>query len=206
MNRVTMYIDGFNLYFGLKSKGWRRLYWLNVEALAENLLKSGQKLVAVKYFTARISANTMNPSKVKRQNAFLEAVKTLSKTQVFYGQYLPKPQKCYSCGATWTSHEEKMTDVNISVEMMKDAFDDTFDTALLLSADSDLAAPVAFLKERYPWKRIIMVCPPDRQSMKLESLVDATFRLGRKKLQDSQFPDRYTKPDGFTLERPMEWK
>jgi len=24
MNRVIAYIDGFNLYFGMKEKGWRR--------------------------------------------------------------------------------------------------------------------------------------------------------------------------------------
>ncbi len=29
MDRVIVYIDGFNLYFGLKSKGWRRYFWLN---------------------------------------------------------------------------------------------------------------------------------------------------------------------------------
>ena len=26
--RVIAYIDGFNLYFGLKAKGWRQFYWL----------------------------------------------------------------------------------------------------------------------------------------------------------------------------------
>ena len=33
MERVNAYIDGFNLYFGLKSKGWRRYYWLDLRAL-----------------------------------------------------------------------------------------------------------------------------------------------------------------------------
>lgn len=99
-----------------------------------------------------------------------------------------------------------MTDVNIAVELMKDSFDDAFDTALLLSADSDLAAPVSFIRDRYPSKRIVMVRPPNRQSKKLESLVHGSFALGRKMLQDSQFPDAYTKPDGFILNRPVEWK
>jgi hypothetical protein len=47
-NRVIVYVDGFNLYFGLKSKKWQRYYWLNPRLLAENLLKPGQTLVAVK--------------------------------------------------------------------------------------------------------------------------------------------------------------
>lgn len=34
MNRVIAYIDGFNLYFGLKSKGFKKYYWLDLSALA----------------------------------------------------------------------------------------------------------------------------------------------------------------------------
>ena len=111
MERVIAYIDGFNLYFGLKSKGWRRYYWLDPRALALNLLKPHQQLVAVKYFTARISSPTHDREKRKRQNTFLEAVETLADTNIYYGHYLPKQQTCLRCGATWDSHEEKMTDV-----------------------------------------------------------------------------------------------
>lgn len=206
MERVIVYIDGFNLYFGLKAKRWNRLYWLDLHKLSLNLLKPNQQLVAVKYFTARISANPGNPGKHKRQATFLEAVESLPDTTVFYGHYLSKTRKCFSCGATWNSHEEKMTDVNISVELMKDAFDNLFDTALLLSADSDLTAPVETVLNRYSSKKIIMVCPPDRHSKKLESVATTSFRLGRKKLKDSQFPDNYKKPDGYVLTRPAEWR
>jgi uncharacterized LabA/DUF88 family protein len=46
------------------------------------------------------------------------------------------------CGRTYTTYHEKMTDVNISVELMSDAFQSRFDTAFLLSADSDLTGPI----------------------------------------------------------------
>jgi len=39
MPRAITYIDGFNLYFGLKSQGWERFLWLDVQALSRNLLK-----------------------------------------------------------------------------------------------------------------------------------------------------------------------
>ena len=42
MLRVMTYIDGFNLFFGLKSKGWRRYYWYDPRLLSEHLLKPGQ--------------------------------------------------------------------------------------------------------------------------------------------------------------------
>lgn len=206
MQRVMVYVDGFNLYFGLKSRGWRRYYWLNPQLLAENLLKPGQTLQGVKYFTARISIRPSDPQKHRRQAVWLEAVETLPCVRVFYGHYLPKPQKCFHCGATWVAHEEKMTDVNIAVELLRDAYDDEFDTALLISADSDLTSPVQAVRSRCPQKRIIVVCPPDRQSKKLESVANATFRLGRKVIQDSQLPDEYAKPDGFVLKRPATWR
>ena len=42
--RVIVYVDGFNLYYGLNAKGWRRF---DVRLLAENLLRSGQVLAMV---------------------------------------------------------------------------------------------------------------------------------------------------------------
>jgi uncharacterized LabA/DUF88 family protein len=56
MARVIAYIDGFNLYFGLKSSRWDRYLWLNVQNLAGNLLKPDQTLIHTKYFTARVSS------------------------------------------------------------------------------------------------------------------------------------------------------
>ncbi|MGB4726560.1 MAG: NYN domain-containing protein, partial [Thermogutta sp.] len=52
--RVMLYVDGFNLYFGLRTKGWKRYYWLDVQRLGEKLLRPNQSLVGVKYFTADI--------------------------------------------------------------------------------------------------------------------------------------------------------
>ena len=206
LRRVIVYIDGFNLFYGLKSRGWKRLYWLDPHLLATNLLRPDQSLVGVKYFTARISPHPMDPEKHRRQAVWLEAIESLKQTRVFFGHFLPKARRCNTCGATWIAHEEKMTDVNIAVEMLRDSYDDAFDTALLVSADSDLTAPVEAVLARCPTKRIIVVSPPDRQSKKLESVANATFRLGRKLLQDSQFPDQVTKPDGFVLRRPSSWK
>jgi len=206
MERVITYIDGFNLYFGLKSKGWRRYYWLNPQRLIENLLKPDQKLVFTKYFTARVNNNPRDPGKHKRQATFLEAIDTLPDTRIYYGHYLPKQQTCFKCGATWNAHEEKMTDVNIAVEMLNDAYEDAFDTAMLVSADSDLAMPVESVTTRFPKKRVVIACPPNRHSKRLEAIASACFIIGRKKFHDSQFEDVLTKPDGFVLKRPATWR
>lgn len=135
MQRVITYVDGFNLYYGLRSKSWRRYYWLNLRELSLRLLKPDQHLVCVKYFTARIS---YPPDKVDRQNSYIEALETLPDLYIFYGKYQVNPQICPSCGATSYIPGEKMTDVNIAVEMLTDVYQNLFDTAILISADSDL--------------------------------------------------------------------
>ena len=205
MVRIIAYVDGFNLYYGLRSKGWRRLYWLDVYRLAENLLKPGQQLLGVHYFTSRISSRPGNEDTRRRQGKYLEALETLPGVRLHYGHFLAKTRRCPRCQATWETFEEKMTDVNIAVELLEDAQADAFDTAILVSGDSDLTRPVQVVQTRYPNKRVVVAFPPDRESSQLRKAATAGFMVGRKKLKDSQLPDRVIKRDGRFLIRPREW-
>jgi uncharacterized LabA/DUF88 family protein len=204
--RVIVYIDGFNLYFGMREKGWRRYYWLDVRRLALNLLRSNQKLVAVRYFTSRVRSTPSNPLQHKRQNTYLEALETVPDTTIEFGHYLTRWTQCHQCGATWISSEEKMTDVNIAMSLLVDAQQDLFDTALLVSADSDLTGPVLKVRRLFPDKRVVIAFPPARSSARLLQEANAAFTISRKTLHDSQLPDQITKRDGFVLRRPAEWR
>lgn len=201
-----MYVDGFNLYFGLRSKAWKKYYWLDLHALAVALLKPGQTLEGVHYFTSRIRANGNNVPDMQRQTTYLEALGTLPGLQTHFGHYLEKPKRCRLCGAQWMDYEEKMTDVNIAVQLMGDAFDDRFDTALIVSGDSDLTTPVRKLRAQFPNKRIVVVFPPGRTSFELKKAAHATFVLGEANLRHSQLPPQVARADGYTLQRPDHWK
>ena len=205
MQRVTVYVDGFNLYYGLRARGWRRYYWLDLRRLAVKLLRSGQDLVAVRYFTARVSPEPGDPDKSVRQNAYLEALATLPDLYIHYGYYIAKTQRCQTCGAVWQAYEEKMTDVNIAVELLGDAQDDAFDTAIIISGDGDLAGPVQAVRERYPTKRTVVAFPPGRHSAGLRNAATAHLTIGRDACRDSQLPNRVTKGDGYVLTRPPNW-
>ena len=89
-----MYVDGFNLYHGLKSKMWQRYYWLDLRSLGENLLLPDQRLMTVRYFTARILPEPEDPEKVARQNTFLDALGTLPDVHIHYGKYSRRTKKC----------------------------------------------------------------------------------------------------------------
>ena len=203
MDRAIAYIDGFNLYFGLKEKSWKKYYWLDLQKLCLNLTKHEQVLVSTKYFTS----NVVQPhKKMKRQNTFLEALATLKDFHIFYGKYQVNTWQCLACDANIDVAKEKMTDVNIAVELLTDAFQDKFDVALIVSADSDLKAPIVKTKELFPDKKIVVAFPPSRYSSELEKVADATFHIGRKKIADSLLPEQVTKKDGFMITRPEEWR
>jgi len=80
MERVIAYVDGYNLYYGLRHKQWKWFYWLNIQLLAEHLVKPDQKLVGTKYFTTIVN---YPEGRHKRQAVFLEALQTLPKLQQF---------------------------------------------------------------------------------------------------------------------------
>lgn len=203
--RVAAYVDGFNLYYGLRAKGWRRYYWLDLVRLAENLLRPGQQLAAVRYFTAGVFAEAGDPDKPLRQNTYLDALATLPALRIHMGYHVAKQLRCPSCGASWQTYEEKMTDVNIAVELLGDAQDDLFDTAIIISGDGDLASPVRTVRERYPGKQAIVAFPPGRHSDGLRSVATASFPIGRGILSKSLLPDQVIRADGFVLKRPPTW-
>ncbi len=203
--RVAVYVDGFNLFYGMKAKGWRRYYWLNLRTFAENLLRPHHRFQVARYFTARVFPDASDPGKEARQTTYLEALATLPDLSIHYGYFLPKELKCFNCGRVRQTYEEKMTDVNISVALLNDAHDDLFDTAMIISADSDLVGPVQAVLDRHPNKRVIAAFPPDRKSKHLRQVVNASFTIGRNKLRDSQLSNQVTRPDGFILKRPTYW-
>ena len=78
MARVTVYVDGFNFYYGLRTQKrldnkWLKSYWIDLVKLFEQFLGEDQTLEKVVYFTA----SPLNKDKSVRQSAFLNANKLI---------------------------------------------------------------------------------------------------------------------------------
>lgn len=87
--RTSVYIDGFNLYYGcLKGAPYR---WLDLSALCRRLLRDDSELVAIKYFTAKVSARAGNPHQAQRQQAYIRALETIPNLSVHYGHFITRP-------------------------------------------------------------------------------------------------------------------
>jgi uncharacterized LabA/DUF88 family protein len=221
-DRVIVYIDAFNLYHGMKEANLRRALWLNVNAMATRFLEDGQDLVWTKYFSARIIGhNDAAIDRQKRQNTYFRALNTLPRYTMYPGKYITKPMfcpyckddmgarthvRCHACHTPQEYRNEKMTDVNIATEMLVDAFQDKYDTAILVSGDSDLSRPVEVISDQFPSKRVWVAFPPKRFSRDLAQRADRQLAIFRKVLLDSQFPDPVIEEKhGDKLWRPATW-
>ena len=202
MSRVIVYIDGFNLYFGMMDGGFRKYLWLDLAALSREIIASDQQLIATKYFTARVRASKQ---KKLRQNTYLQAIGVSGGVDVYLGRYQKKTKQCRRCQSIWNEYEEKMSDVRIATELLRDAFKNEYDTAILISADADLIPPIEAVKEDFPTKSIVVWLPPKRDSYPLKNIADAHYRIGRGTLVKCQMPNNVIKPDGYVLSRPADW-
>ena len=128
--RVIVYIDGFNFYFGLKhNTKWKKYYWLDIVKLFESFMRPNQELVAVKYFSAK--PDDLEQS--LRQNAFFQANRENLKFKLILGKYLKKEITCFRCGNVIHTYEEKETDVRIATQIVADAYQNNCDLQIVVS-------------------------------------------------------------------------
>ena len=158
MRRVIVYIDGFNLYHAIDDLGQSHLKWLNLRALAESLLRTGEQVKLVRYFSAYA---TWKPGPYARHRDYVAALKAQG-VETNMASFKKKPRKCHSCNAKWFGHEEKETDVNIAVQMVADALTGAAERLVLISADTDLAPPIRTIAQLAPQCEVFVATPPRR--------------------------------------------
>lgn len=201
--RVIFYIDGFNFYYGLKKMEWKKFYWLNIVSFCESFLKSNQELVCVKYFSAR----SLNPKQHDRQDSFFTVNKNNSKFKLVLGKYRPEIMNCAVCKKDFHHLEEKQSDVNIAVHMIKDVVSDSCDISILISADSDLQPPLIYLHELKPSHKIFVYFPPAHRNYSLQNSSDAYRYLQQfeHKFKKHLFPMEVKLSDGLKVQIPERW-
>ncbi len=202
MQRVNVYIDGFNFYFGLRGKGWKKYYWLDVHKFCFQFLKPHQQLENIYYCTAV----QHNKGKKDRQDLFFTANKQNPKFHLIFGKFLQK-EVSYG-GNKYKTFEEKQTDVNIAVEMIRGVILNKCDASILISADSDLTPPINLIRELDPNHKIYVFFPPKRYSNDLANKADGVIQLERyeQRFKSSLLSDTVKLANGYIIERPIDWK
>lgn len=208
---TAVYIDAFNLFYGsLKGTDYK---WLNVSKLASFLLPNYQ-IVQIRYFTAKISAKSYDPNAPLRQQAYLNALGTLSDTSIHFGRYqtsivkmpLANPVRGQNRMVEVIKSEEKGSDVNLATQLLVDAYAKLADSYVVISNDADLAEPIRVVCHELNFK-VGIVNPhlPNRRSWTLRN-VNPTFHrdLRRGVLKASQFPDTIIQGVN-SIQKPDDW-
>jgi len=177
MERVAVYVDGFNLFFGIRSKNPKAVNF-DVTAYVRRRLGANQRLTSVRYYSAPLVGS---PEAERAQKRYFSALRA-SGVDVILGRFQEKFIRCGHCGQMFPSYEEKMTDVNLAVDVLTDGLLNRYDVAILVTADSDLVPPIAKLKKYAKAKRIVVCFPPNRASKELLRNANGLMNINSKDL------------------------
>ena len=199
--RAAVYVDGCNLFHGMRTAKLRSMYWLDLLSLASGFLKQDQSLVRLVYFTARVVADH---EKNLRHSIYIDALRARGGIEIMEGNYQLEPFRCRNCHHNRPVPKEKQTDTNIATEIVADAFLNIWDTAFLISGDSDLVPPIKRVKLAFPEKKILVAFPPMRSARELSSAAHGFFHINQAMLGRSQLPEKI-EIERATLSRPDYW-
>ncbi len=217
--RAYVYVDGFNLYFGIKKYPYK---WLDLVKFSELILPKNSNITVekVKYFTAKLLPLD-DPDQPKRQAAYWKALQHIngSTLEIIHGSFRINQKRRriahQLANNKWVATsesidvmqpEEKGTDVNLAVHLVNDAWRNLYDIALVISNDSDLFEGIRIVKNErnkevylanpINWKRPYMAA-------KLSSLNLIPCKIRKWHLVQSQMP---VQVPGTNISKPIEWE
>ncbi len=213
--RTNIYVDGFNLYFGAVKH--TRYKWLDLAAMCAKLIP-GIRINRIRYFTARVVESPTDTEAPVRQEVYLRALRTIPNLSIHLGHFvrwpklMPQFPLAFPNGSTTPQAvqiqktEEKGSDVNLGVYLVRDCFIGDCDQAVVVSNDSDLAEAVHIVV-RDCGKPVVVVNPHPRARLSrqlCEVSTSCVREINTSVLAASQFPAAMTDADGV-ITKPERW-
>lgn len=212
--KAIVYIDGLNLY-RQKLEYHPDVKWLDVVKMCELMLPT-HEIILVRYFTSEVKPGILDPAGLKRQRAYIRALKTLQpKLSMHFGKMRSDPRRYPIVPQTLDEFgnlvlvkvrktEEKGTDVSLAAHMILDAAQKRADLYVLMSSDSDYEPPLLILRDELQCK-FALFSPIEKPSTSLMNTRPLFTKIVRRSfLENSQFPDRLNDGDGV-FEKPDTW-
>ncbi len=204
--KINVYIDGFNLYYGaIRNTPYK---WLDLLKMSQ-LLFPNDTINKIKYFSARVSARASDPDQPIRQSTYWRALQTIPNLSIVEGSFLVKPVRMPLANtspqafAQVIKTEEKGSDVNLAVHLLNDGYKNDYESAVMVTNDSDLLEPMRIVKQELNLP-VGLVNPHKNSSFVLRQHATFIKQLRRGVLQASQFPGSLTDANG-TFHKPATW-
>jgi uncharacterized LabA/DUF88 family protein len=175
MKRTTVYIDGFNFYYGV-AKRWG-CKWIDFRSMVQSLLPHNT-VDTVKLYTALVSPTKHSPWAHTEQAAYHRALELHSGVEITLGHFLTHTQSVRRIDGSnervlIRRTEEKGTDVNLAVGMVHDAYRDMFEVGVLISNDSDFLRAIQVVQGDLD--KVIGIVNPQKHRQSVELAKHANF-------------------------------
>ncbi len=224
-SKVSLYIDGFNIYHRIndyQKKTGICYKWLNYRSFFKSLLKSHEEISDIYFFTA--ITQDFGLDVVRRHNKYITALESEG-IIIVKGYFSKKKKQCRVKGCKFkgnkyfNTREEKQTDVNISLFLLKDAYLKNYDNCFLLSGDNDFAPVLKTIKDLFNINPFL-ITPPYEQGVvnlnPIKNLKSACFDQEKKKFNvinlkfnnfnGYSFPEKiYDSSGKLVVEMPKEY-
>lgn len=198
--RVITYIDGFNLYHSIKDLAKKDsleyLKWQHLPNLIKQFLSRNDEVIKIHFFTAY---PFWKPRALQNHRDYVDILLDLG-VDVILGSFKTKNIHCSLCGGNIEKHEEKQTDVNIAMQIIRDTYEERCDMIQVVSGDTDLMPPIKFAKTK--GKLINVVLPPNRKANELIQISDKKSNIKIKHLKKSFLGDKYKLKDERIIQCP----
>ncbi|MGB6895397.1 MAG: NYN domain-containing protein [Dehalococcoidia bacterium] len=138
MKRIALFIDGLNVRFRLRERGWCEYY--DVNHLAKELA-GPRELVKALYYHPRPNQEQLGPERYAKERAYLERVARDEAVLTPAGAYMVKRERWVDDNKAeiWI---EKQTDVLLASDLLYMAAKGSMDTAIVATADADLVPAI----------------------------------------------------------------
>jgi hypothetical protein len=112
-----------------------------------------------------------------------------------------KYRSCHRCGHNWKAHEEKETDLRIALAILEDGYDDLYDRAIVVSADSDLVPVMEHARTRFVDKTYYVATPPGQFSAarSLTRTGHGYFEIRPPRIANCLLPEQVTDANGAVV-------
>ncbi|NCU42029.1 MAG: NYN domain-containing protein [Candidatus Moranbacteria bacterium] len=128
--RVAVYIDGSNFYYKLKDLSLKNLVYFQYGEFAKFLCRSERCLVGKRYYIGAVKARDEKSKKMQEDQVRLFSHLQSDKCRFSIQRgYLMKNDGIF---------HEKGVDVKIAVDILVGAYENLYDTAIVVSSDTDL--------------------------------------------------------------------
>ncbi|MBF0107454.1 MAG: NYN domain-containing protein [Deltaproteobacteria bacterium] len=207
--KTYVYVDAFNLYYGA-IKG-TKFHWLNLDTFCKKILPQ-HEVTRIKYFTALVKPRPNDLQEPLRQQLYLRALKTIPNLDIIYGHYLSHtvtmPMADFKDGkikyARVIKTEEKGSDVNLATHLLHDAHLNKYESAVVVTNDSDLVEPIRIIVNELK-KNVGVINPQKHPSNELLKVATFFKSVRHNTLAASQFPSEMKDNVGL-FHVPEKWK